>query len=169
MSGINPSRSTLRSADCCWSQTSRRSALPDSVCCREFLAPASIVEPGRPNTLDNQFCLEALGEALGLTTPAIFNTDQGAQFTSGAYTKRLEEAGVRVSMDGRGLALDNVFVERLWRSVKHEEIYLKDYQSVPLAIEGLKNYFHFYNTLRPHQALGYRTPVAVYREGTPAA
>lgn len=118
------------------------------------------------NTLDNRFCLDALEEALRQRTPTIFNTDQGAQFTSEAYTRRLEAAGAQVSMDGRGRALDNVFVERLWRSVKYEEVYLKDYESAPGAIQGLKSYFQFYNTLRPHQALGYRTPAAVYFEGS---
>jgi putative transposase len=114
------------------------------------------------NTLDTAFCLEALEAALGRGRPEIFNTDQGAQFTSRAYTDRLERAGVRVSWDGRGRALDNVFVERLWRSVKWEEVYLKDYQTVAEAARGLAGYFRFYNDERLHQALGYRTPAQAY-------
>jgi putative transposase len=114
------------------------------------------------NTLDTSFCLAALETALGRGRPEIFNTDQGAQFTSLAYTTRLEEAGIRISWDGRGRALDNVFVERLWRSVKWEEVYLKDYQTGADAVGGLGRYFRFYNHERPHQALDYRTPAQVY-------
>ena len=95
--------------------------------------------------------------------PEIFNTDQGAQFTSAAFTRCLEAAGVQIIMDGRGRALDNVFVERLWRSVKYEEVYLKDYTGFPDAARNLAGYFRFYNGERLHQALGYRTPAAVYR------
>jgi putative transposase len=94
--------------------------------------------------------------------PEVFNTDQGSQFTSQAFTGRLENAGVAVSMDGRGRALDNVFVERLWRTVKYEEVYLHEYVNVPLGRQRLGSYFPFYNHQRPHQALGYRTPAAVY-------
>lgn len=115
------------------------------------------------NTLEGRFCLEALDEALRLGRPEVFNTDQGKQFTARAYTGRLEEAGVVVSMDGRGRALDNVFVERLWRSVKYEEVYIKDYESVAELEWGLSSYFRFYNQERPHQALDYRTPCEVYR------
>ena len=121
------------------------------------------------NTLDGGFCLEALNEALSTGRPEIFNTDQGVQFTARAYTGRLEEAGVAVSMDGRGRALDNVFVERLWRSVKYEYIYIKDYEQVAELVAGLTAYFHFYNEERPHQSLDYRTPGVVYRAGTKGA
>jgi len=114
------------------------------------------------NTLDAGFCLEALEAALRLGQPRIFNTDQGGQFTSLAYTSRLEQAGIQISWDGRGRALDNAFVERLWRSVKWEEVYLKDYQTVAEAVSGLDRYFQFYNHERLHQALGYRTPAQVY-------
>lgn len=113
-------------------------------------------------TIDGQFCVDALEAALDRSRPEIFNTDQGAQFTATAFTERVEAAGARVSMDGRGRALDNVFVERLWRSVKYEEIYLKDYGTVPEARRQLARYFQFYNDRRPHQSLGYRTPWAVY-------
>jgi putative transposase len=113
-------------------------------------------------TVDGQFCLDALDTALERSTPEIFNTDQGAQFTATVFTDRVRAAGAQVSMDGRGRALDNVFVERLWRSVKYEEVYLKDYGSVPDARTQLGRYFRFYNHERPHQALGYRTPAVVY-------
>jgi putative transposase len=115
------------------------------------------------NTLETGFCLEALEAALARGRPEVFNTDQGAQFTSPAFTGRLAAAGVRISMDGRGRALDNVFVERLWRTVKYEEVYLQDYESMGDARRGLARYFPFYNEERPHQALAYRPPVAVYR------
>lgn len=114
------------------------------------------------NTLDQGFCLEALDQALQQAEPEIFNTDQGAQFTSKEFTGRLIERGIKVSMDGRGRALDNVFVERLWRSVKYEEVYLKDYQTVVDGISGLKQYFCFYNTERLHQSLDYKTPESVH-------
>ena len=114
------------------------------------------------NTLDTAFCLAALERALAQGTPAIFNSDQGVQFTSELFTRRLEAAGIQISWDGRGRALDNVFVERLWRSVKYEEVYLHDYQSVAEAVSGLSRYFRFYNTERLHQALGYRTPAQVH-------
>ena len=115
-------------------------------------------------TLDGQFCRDALERALATGRPEIFNTDQGAQFTSDAFTSLLRAAEVQISMDGRGWALDNVFVERLWRSVKYEEVYLKDYGSVPEVRAGLGRYFAFYNQERPHQALAYRTPAEVYGE-----
>ena len=115
------------------------------------------------NTLDGSFCQEMLEEALSTGCPEVFNTDQGVQFTARAWTSRLEEAGVKVSMDGRGRCLDNVFVERLWRSVKYEDVYLRCYESVPELERGLRSYFAFYNGERLHQSLGYRPPVVVYR------
>ncbi len=115
------------------------------------------------NTLDTGFCLEALERALSGRRPDIFNSDQGVQFTSAAFTQRLDEARVRISMDGRGRVFDNIFVERLWRTLKYEDIYLKDYQSVAELLRGLADYFEFYNHERPHQALDYRTPAAVYQ------
>jgi putative transposase len=117
------------------------------------------------NTLDGSFCLELLDEALGQGRPEVFNTDQGVQFTAEAFTSRLLSAGVAVSMDGKGRCLDNVFVERLWRSVKYEEIYLRCHETVPQLSQGLRRYFAFYNEERPHQSLDYRRPGAVYREG----
>jgi len=117
------------------------------------------------NTLDGSFCLELLDEALSLGRPEVFNTDQGTQFTAEAFTSRLVKAGVAVSMDGKGRCLDNVFVERLWRSVKYEEIYLWCHETVPQLSKGLGRYFPFYNTERLHQSLDYRTPAVVYREG----
>jgi putative transposase len=114
------------------------------------------------NTLDGLFCLDALEQALALGRPDIFNSDQGAQFTAQAFTSRLEAAAVRISMDGRGRALDNVFVERLWRSVKYEHVYLHDYVTGLELEKGLEWYFTFYNTERPHQSLGYRTPAALH-------
>ncbi len=118
---------------------------------------------GLSNTLDGSFCLDALEEALAGGRPEVFNTDQGTQFTAEAFTGRLEAAGVRVSMDGVGRCLDNVFVERLWRSVKYEDVYLKGYETVPQLSAGLARYFAFYNRQRRHQSLGYRTPEEVYR------
>jgi putative transposase len=115
------------------------------------------------NTLDGSFCLDMLEEALSQGQPEIFNTDQGAQFTAQAWTGRLESAGVAVSMDGRGRCLDNVFVERLWRTVKYEDVYLKGYETAPALERGLGQYFPFYNEERPHQALDYRTPRQVYQ------
>jgi putative transposase len=112
-------------------------------------------------SMETAFCLSALDWALARARPEIFNTDQGSQFTSVDFTSRLEAASIRISMDGRGRALDNVFIERLWRSVKYEEVYIKDYQSVTEAITSLGRYFDFYNRERPHQSLGYRTPEAV--------
>jgi len=114
------------------------------------------------NTLDGSFCLEALEEALSRGQPEVFNTDQGTQYTAAAFTGRLERAGVKVSMDGKGRCLDNVFVERLWRSVKYEDVYLRGYETVRQLRAGLAAYFGFYNTQRRHQALAYRTPQEVY-------
>jgi putative transposase len=120
------------------------------------------------NTLDGCFCQEMLEEALRRGRPEVFNTDQGVQFTAAAWTGRLESAGVAVSMDGRGRWLDNVFVERLWRSVKQEDVYLWGYESVPELERGLRRYFGFYNRERPHQSLGYRTPAEMYSERSDA-
>ncbi|MCB9093398.1 MAG: IS3 family transposase [Halobacteriovoraceae bacterium] len=114
------------------------------------------------NLLDTSFCLEALEEALREGTPEIFNTDQGVQFTSKEFTEILEQKGIAISMDGKGRALDNIFVERLWRSVKYEEVYLKDYKTVQEAREGLGNYFEYYNFKRPHQSLEYKKPYEVH-------
>ena len=114
------------------------------------------------NTLDAGFCVEALEEALKKGRPDIFNTDQGAQFTGGAFTGLLEQHGVRISMDGKGSYNDNLFIERLWRTVKYEEVYLKAYQDGRDARISLGNYFYFYNAERPHQSLGYRTPAEVF-------
>ena len=115
------------------------------------------------NTLDSLFCIETLEEALEQHgEPEIFNTDQGSQFTSDKFTGVLEKRGVRVSMDGRGRALDNVMVERLWRSVKYEEVYLKDYCTPREALLGLRDYFKFYNNERIHQSLDYKPPVSFY-------
>ena len=114
------------------------------------------------NTLEGSFCLEALEEALAGGRPEIFNSDQGAQFTSAAFTSRLQAEGIAISMDGRGRALDNVFVERLWRTVKYEEVYIKDYADGWEAEAQLRAYFEFYDHRRLHQALGYRTPAEVY-------
>jgi putative transposase len=116
------------------------------------------------NTLEGSFCTEALDEALARGRPEIFNTDQGSQFTAAAFTSRLESQGVAISMDGRGRALDNVFIERLWRSVKYEEVYLKDYADGWQAEASLTAYFRFYNEERIHQSLDYRTPADVYAE-----
>jgi putative transposase len=114
-------------------------------------------------TMDTGFCLEALDRALQVARPEIFNTDQGVQFTSNDFTSRLLQYDIRISWDGRGRALDNIFVERLWRSVKYEEVYLKDYQTVSEARKGLAEYFQFYNCGRYHQSLDYKTPFTVYR------
>jgi putative transposase len=123
----------------------------------------TLQHPATPcNTLDADFCVEALEEALGKGKPEIFNTDQGSQFTSEAFTGLLLERSIQISMDGKGRYLDNIFVERLWRTVKYEEVYLKAYSNGREAKDGLDAYFHFYNTQRPHQALGYRTPAEVF-------
>jgi putative transposase len=114
------------------------------------------------NTLDADFCVAALEEALSKGTTEIFNTDQGSQFTGEAFTGLLKEHGVRISMDGKGSYNDNLFIERLWRTVKYEEVYLKAYDDGREARISLGEYFHFYNTTRPHQSLGYLTPAEVY-------
>jgi putative transposase len=119
------------------------------------------------NTMDVSFCVSALEEALArFGTPAIFNTDQGSQFTSSAFTGVLIAAGVRISMDGRGRWMDNVFIERLWRSLKHEDVYLKGYADGREAHAGIAAWLAFYNSRRPHQALANRTPMAVWRAGS---
>lgn len=114
------------------------------------------------NTLDVSFCLEALEQALEHGRPEIFNSDQGSQFTSQEFTGRLKQAEIRISMDGKGRVYDNIFVERLWRAVKYEEVYLHDYGDVGDATDGISKYFTFYNNQRPHQALRYLTPAAVH-------
>lgn len=114
------------------------------------------------NTLDGLFCLEALRLALHTGKPDIFNTDQGVQFTAHDFTDELETNQIRISMDGRGRAFDNIFIERLWRSVKYEDIYLHDYGTVGALEKGLGNYFHLYNYERPHQSLAYRTPAEIH-------
>jgi len=117
------------------------------------------------NTIDTSFCLSALEEALLQAKPIIFNTDQGSQFTSEDFTQRLTQAEIDISMDGRGRYLDNIFIERLWRSVKYEDIYIYRYESVSELENGLRRYFHFYNLRRPHQSFDYQTPAQVYFGG----
>jgi putative transposase len=114
-------------------------------------------------TMELDFCLEALRRALRRGRPEIFNSDQGSQFTSEKFTGVLEGRGIAVSMDGRGRCLDNIFIERLWRSLKYEEVYLRDYARVSDARAGIGNWFRFYNQQRPHQSLGNRTPAELYR------
>jgi len=115
-------------------------------------------------TLDAAFCIQALERALKISRPGIFNSDQGVQFTSVDFTSILEREGIRISMDGRGRVYDNIFVERLWRTVKYEEVYLNHYLTVADARKGLERYFNFYNMERIHESLGYRTPYEVYYE-----
>jgi putative transposase len=117
------------------------------------------------NTLEVDFCIEALEEALRNAQPEIFNTDQGAQFTSQAFTSLLEQDGIKVSMDGKGRYTDNLFIERLWRSLKYEEVYLRAYTGGKEARAGIGGYFDFYNLERPHQALGHQTPAEVFING----
>ena len=112
--------------------------------------------------MEATFCVEALERALGRGRPEIFNTDQGSQFTAEPFTGSLEQSGIKISMDGRGRALDNVMVERLWRTVKYEDIYLRDYSDGAEVRSGLTRYFRFYNTERPHQSLGKQTPAEVH-------
>lgn len=114
------------------------------------------------NTLDSWFCVEAAKRALSTGTPDIFNMDQGSQFTSEAFLKVFEGTGVQISMDGKGRALDNIFIERLWRTVKYEEVYPGQYRDMKQAREKLTEYFKYYNSGRPHQSLGYRTPEEVH-------
>jgi putative transposase len=115
-------------------------------------------------TLDTGFCLAGLERALKHGKPSIFNSDQGVQFTSSDFTGRLLAEGITISMDGRGRALDNVFVERLWRTVKYEDVYLKGYETPKEVYRGLRDYFQYYNWERRHQGLDYQTPAAVYHE-----
>ena len=115
------------------------------------------------NSLDVDFCVETLEEALRGGRPEVFNTDQGSQFTSREFTRRLEERSVAISMDGKGRAIDNVMIERLWRSVKYEEVYLKDYGSGAECHEGIERYFEYYCHERPHTSLGNKTPWQVYQ------
>lgn len=114
------------------------------------------------NTLESDFCITALENALDYGIPDIFNSDQGSQFTSHDFTDQLLSAGIQISMDGRGRVMDNIFIERLWRSLKYEDIYIKDYETVKQLHEGLDQYFDFYNNERPHQSLEYRTPAMMY-------
>lgn len=114
------------------------------------------------NTLDVHFCLSALDRALRLGKPEIFNTDQGSQFTSQSFVRMVLDNKIKLSMDSKGRALDNIFIERLWRSLKYEDIYLKEYRTYHELFEGLKNYFYFYNNKRSHQSLKYKTPADIY-------
>jgi len=116
------------------------------------------------NSLDTGFCLDALDDAWRFGTPEIFNSDQGCQFTSVAFTDKLKAQGVQISMDGRGRAIDNIWIERLWRSLKYEEVYLNEYSTVREAHQRITGYLNFYNRERPHQSLRYRTPAEVYFE-----
>jgi len=119
--------------------------------------------------MDVHFCLDALHKALLKSRPEIFNTDQGSQYTSTAFTDMLINEDIRISMDSRGRAFDNIFIERLWRSVKYEEVYLNEYESVKHVVQGITRYFEFYNTERPHQSLGYKTPYEVHYGQLPSA
>lgn len=119
------------------------------------------------NTLDGGFCQDALHDAFEQGLPEIFNTDQGVQFTSSKFTKILQDAGIQISMDGRGRALDNVYIERLWRSVKYEHIYLYKHETVRDLYRGLEDYFNHYNTKRPHQGLNNKKPAELYHRFTP--
>ncbi len=114
------------------------------------------------NSMEGSFCRTALQQALSAGTPTIFTTDQGSQFTAQSFTMLLEAAGVQISMDGRGRVFDNIFIERLWRTVKYEHLYLYEYETVAAVRQGLDSYFPFYNTVRPHQSLAYRTPAEVH-------
>ena len=113
-------------------------------------------------SMDNSFCVSALDKALAIGKPEIFNTDQGSQYTSEEFISRLKDSNIRISMDGKGRWLDNIFTERLWRSVKQEKIYINEYKSVKEVFAGICEYFSFYNYRRPHQALGYKTPYEIY-------
>ena len=121
------------------------------------------------NTLEADFWVDALQEALGRGRPVVFNTGQGSQFTSGEFTRVLQDHEVKISMDGKGRYTGNIFVERLWRTVKYEEVYLKAYANGTEARRGLRGYFRFYNNRRPHQARGYRTPAGVFHQVPDAA
>jgi putative transposase len=125
----------------------------------------SIVAWEVATSLEGSFCCAALDRGLLCGTPTIFNTDQGSPFTAQAFTSRLETAGVQISMDGRGRVFDTIFIERFWRSVKDEHLYLHAYQTVPAAVAGVRGSMDVYNTQRLHQSLAYRTPAAVYGAG----
>ena len=114
------------------------------------------------NTLESRFCVETLEEALEIGTPSIFNTDQGAQYTAQSFLNPLKAKEIKISMDSKGRAIDNVFIERLWRSLKYEEVYLRSYRSISEAETAIEDYFRFYNQERLHQSLGYKTPENVY-------
>ncbi len=114
------------------------------------------------NTLDVSFCIEAMDDALSISTPGIFNSDQGSQFTSKEWIEMLKSHNIQISMDSRGRVFDNIFIERLWRSVKYEEVYINNYETVKDAMRGLTRYFRLYNHERLHESLGYRTPYEVY-------
>ncbi len=116
------------------------------------------------NSLDGSFCIDTVDAALAHGVPEIFNTDQGVQYTSEAFTEVLRSHSIKISMDGRGRALDNIFVERLWRTVKYEDIYIKNYETGSGLNKGMDRYFHFYNRERPHQSLGYETPWKIYTQ-----
>lgn len=117
------------------------------------------------NTLDSEFFLEALEEAFSYDKPEIFNSDQGVQYTSKEFTELLEDTDVKISMDGRRRWLDNVFIERLWRSVKYEMLYLKEFESVPELFRDIEDYFEYYNKSRPHQSLNQKSPYYIYSKG----
>ena len=117
------------------------------------------------NSMNADFCIEALNDALSTATPETFNTDKGPPFTSREYTNRLKDHGVAISMDGKGRAIDNVMIERLWRTVKYEDIYLKEYASGADRNKVLKSYFHHYTSVRKHSSLDRQAPVEVYRSG----
>jgi putative transposase len=119
------------------------------------------------NSMDASFCIGALEAALRRGTPEIFNTDQGAQFTSPRFTSILSAREIQISMDGRGRAIDNIWIERFWRSLKYEEVYLKDYEDVPTAVRSMQEYIEFYNFERPHQSLGYDTPAMHFHSESP--
>ena len=119
-----------------------------------------------PNTLEADFCVNALKEALGRGRPEVFNTDQGSQFTNGKFTQVIQNHGVKISMDGKGRYADNIFVERLWRTVEYEEVYLKPYANASEARRELGGYLRFYNDQRPNQALGFRTPSEAFHQVT---
>jgi putative transposase len=161
-----------------WSTDITTSGLPKGSC---IWWPAGMPSgPGTPDwfsrfvlsralspTVEWRFCVEAPKRAFGWGRPEIFNSDQGSQFTSERFTGELESRGVAVSMDGRGRYLENIFSERLWRSLKYEEVYWRGYALVPEARTGVGNWFRFYNHERPHQSLGYRTPAELYLAGGP--
>jgi len=126
-----------------------------------------VISWGLSTTLEKEFCVEALKRALNLAHPEIFNSDQGCQFTSNEFIAALSKPkpGIKISMDGKGRVFDNIFVERLWRTVKYEEVYLKSYETVKEAKNSLRRYFYFYNNERIHQALDYKTPREIYFKG----